>query len=134
MSYVSNPVLESMVSDTAVTDVVSDLSVSMVDAPSGYSVSWDTDPIDGVNEEAAGFSIAGGEDGQLFRYTITSDEGGTPVSASGTLSSDDHAITGVDVSGLEDGTLTVAVWVSDPISGLTGPDARATVEKDTSGG
>ncbi|MTI88654.1 MAG: hypothetical protein FH748_11875 [Balneolaceae bacterium] len=99
-------------------------------APSGYAVAWDTDPVNSANEGAAGFSISSGEDGADYAYSISSDGGGTNVTGSGTMSGTSQAVTGVDVSGLSDGTLTVSVTLTDS-DGNAGSAATDEVTKET---
>ncbi|MCR6653487.1 MAG: tandem-95 repeat protein [Cellvibrionaceae bacterium] len=81
--------------------------------PSGHSVSFGATHINNGNANAASFSFADAEVGASYSYTITSTGGGTPVVGSGTLSSADQAITGIDLSGLADGTLTLSVVLVD---------------------
>ncbi|MGP6086825.1 DUF7933 domain-containing protein [Antarctobacter jejuensis] len=98
-------------------------------APAGYSVSFDQDPVNIGNETAAGFTFAGAEVGAGYAYTITSDGGGTPVTGTGTIATAADAITGLDLSGLLDGTLTLTVALTD-VAGNTGADATDTATKD----
>ena len=76
--------------------------------PSGYDVSWLTDPIDSANETNAQFQLTGVTAGNTYDFTISSSGGGTDITGSGTVGSDPQTIT-EDVSGLPDGTLTVEV-------------------------
>ena len=99
-------------------------------APSGYSVSIDQSLIDTSNENALSFTISGGEVGVDFAYTIASDGGGTDVTDSGTIGDATTQITGIDVSGLGDGVLTVSVTLTDT-NGNAGNTIEATVNKDT---
>lgn len=111
--------------DTVYAEVLKD-----TEAPSGYTVAWVTDPIDGSNDEAAAFNIVGGEEGATYDYEITSSGGGTPVADSGTISGDPEEITGVDVTGLNDGTLTVSVTLTDA-AGNQGSAVTDDVTKST---
>ncbi|MEX0648238.1 MAG: invasin domain 3-containing protein [Balneolaceae bacterium] len=100
-------------------------------APAGYSVSWNTNPVNSDNQTAAGFTISGGEEDADFNYEITSSAGGTPVNGSGTITnSTAQTETGIDVSGLNDGTLTVSVTLSDE-AGNEGDATTGDVEKKT---
>ncbi len=99
-------------------------------APSGYSVSIDQSLIDPSNENALSFAISGGEVGANFAYTIASEGGGTDVTDSGTIATATDQITGIDVSGLGDGVLTVSVTLTDT-NGNIGNTVEATVKKDT---
>ena len=104
-------------------------SVADVTAPSGYAVSFTTDPIDGANETAAAFQITGAETGTTYDYTITSSGGGGSVTDSGTITTATQNITGIDVSGLPDGTLTLSLTLTDA-SANTGTPATDTVVKN----
>lgn len=82
-------------------------------APAGYSVSIDQNPINAANDEAVGFTFAGAEVGATYNYTFSSSGGGTNVTGSGTISTATDQITGIDVSGLGDGTITLSVVLTD---------------------
>src|SRR5690606_1530599 len=88
-----------------VTDTVA-LDTSL---PVDYTVSIDQDIIDSSNMSSIGFTISGGEVGDDFDYTFNSSGGGVPVTGNGTISSVPHTVSGVDLSGLGDGTVTLTV-------------------------
>lgn len=94
------------------------------EAPSGYSTSFLVAPIDD-----AGFEIGNAEVGASYSFTIGSSGGGTPVTGSGTVGSIQQQVTGLDLSGLGDGTLTLSVTLSDAL-GNTGAPVTATMVKD----
>ncbi|WP_136439672.1 Ig-like domain-containing protein [Pacificoceanicola onchidii] len=98
-------------------------------APSGYTVLFDQDPINLATAGAASFTFAGAEVGAMFNYTITSDAGGTPVSSSGTIASADQQVSAIDLTGLNDGTLTLSVTLTD-LAGNTGAAATDDATKD----
>lgn len=98
-------------------------------APTGYTVAFDQDPVNAANQAAMSVSFAGAEVGATFAYAITSDGGGTPVTGTGTIATGADAVTGLDLSGLADGTLTVTATLTDP-AGNTGADASDTATKD----
>lgn len=106
------------------------LTEKIGEAPTGYSVDIQIDPVTGDNEEAFAFNIDGGEIGATYNYSITSSGGGTAVTGSGTIENDPEEIENVDVSGLGDGTLTVSVYLTDA-TGNVGTPVTATAEKDT---
>ncbi|WP_170941089.1 beta strand repeat-containing protein, partial [Antarctobacter heliothermus] len=97
--------------------------------PAGYSVAFDQDPVNAANETAVSFTFAGAEVGTGYAYSIASDGGGAPVTGSGTIATAADQITGIDVSGLGDGTLTLTVALTDA-AGNTGVDATDTTTKD----
>ena len=111
---------------SAATDTVS----KDVVVPSGYSVSLDQDPVTAANETAVSFTFTGGQASADYAYTISSDNGGTDVTGSGTLSGASDTVSSIDVSGLNDGTLTLSVTLTDT-AGNTGSAATDTAEKDT---
>jgi hypothetical protein len=98
--------------------------------PAGYATSFLTSPVTAANSTAAGFELTGGEIGASYSYSIASSGGGTPVTGTGTVSADPQQITGLDLSGLGDGTLTLSITLTDTL-GNAGSPATATVTKDT---
>ena len=101
-------------------------------APSGYNVSIDQPAIDASNETALSFAFASAEVGATYNYSIDDANGATPaVTGSGTILSANQQIMGINVSGLDDGTLTLTVHLTDG-AGNQGANATDTVAKDTS--
>lgn len=98
--------------------------------PAGYSAAFLAGSVTLANSTAAGFELSDGEIGASYSFTISSSGGGTPVTGSGTITADPQQITGLDLSGLGDGTLTLSVTLSDSL-GNAGTAATATVPKDT---
>lgn len=96
------------------------------EAPSGYSVSFLSAPI-----TSAGFQIGNADVGAIYSFTITSSGGGSSVSGSGTVGSATQQVTGLDLSGLGDGTLTLTLILTDAL-GNAGAPATATMTKDAS--
>ncbi len=78
-----------------------------------YQPTFTTDPITESNETAAAFEIAKAPNGATYNYEITSSAGGGSVTGSGTISADPQAVSGIDVSNLPYGTLTVSVTITD---------------------
>ncbi|HNW26974.1 MAG TPA: choice-of-anchor D domain-containing protein [Spirochaetota bacterium] len=99
-------------------------------APSGYTVSVDQTAINSGNVSAFSFTFTGAEVGSTYNYTVSSSGGGTNATGSGTVTAADETISGINVSGPNDGTLTLSVTLTDT-GGNTGPAATDTVEKDT---
>ncbi|WP_341501776.1 tandem-95 repeat protein [Gallaecimonas sp. GXIMD4217] len=81
--------------------------------PSGYSVAIDQALIDADNETALSFVISGGISGDDYEYSIS--DGSASLSGSGTLTGSPHSVTGVDVSTLAEGTLTLSLVLSDAL-------------------
>lgn len=95
--------------------------------PEGYDFSWTTDPIDPDNETAAEVAVTGAEIDAAYIFTVSGT--GEDVVESGTVESVDFNITDMDVSGLEDGTLTGTLVLSNAAG--PGTPVVNTVEKDT---
>lgn len=98
------------------------------DAPTGYTVTIDQDPITAANAGNVSFTFGGGEIGATYDYEFTSDGGGTPVVGSGTLVTAIDQITGIDLSGLGAGTVTLTATLTDP-SGNEGAEVTDTSTK-----
>ncbi|GGW77136.1 hypothetical protein GCM10008086_00550 [Salegentibacter mishustinae] len=90
-----------------------DVTVNDVEAPTGYSVSIDQSEIDENNQTGVSFTFVGAEVGSTYNYTFSSDNGGTNVTGSGTITAATDQVTGIDLSGLEDGTITLSVTLTD---------------------
>lgn len=95
-------------------------SVGDVVAPAGYGVAFTTDPVYSGNVAAAAFDITSAEVGSTYNYTISSSGGPATVTGSGTIAGATESVTGVDVSTLADGTLTVSVTLTDTASNVGG--------------
>lgn len=117
---------------TTIADTTLVLSGTIGDTipPSGYAALFTTDPVNNGNQSAASFNITNAEVGTTYTYTITSSGGGTPVSGSGPVTSTTQSVTGLNLSGLADGTLTVSVTLTDAASNA-GSSTTDTVLKDT---
>ncbi|USD39152.1 Ig-like domain-containing protein [Ferrimonas sp. SCSIO 43195] len=101
-------------------------------APSGYSVNIDQAQINAANVGALSFTFSGGEATTHYQYSLSSSGGSAVVTGSGTLTGTGDQITGIDVSGLSDGTLTLSVTLTDAL-GNAGTAAVDTVAKDAVG-
>ncbi len=84
-----------------------------------YTAGFMTSPITNANASAVSLAIAKAPVGASFTYAITSSGGAGTVSGSGTISATPHTVSGVDVSALPSGTLSLSVTVST-IGGGTG--------------
>jgi hypothetical protein len=93
-----------------------------------YRAAWTTDPVTSANANAAAFQITKPPPGASFAWQITSDGGGT-LSGSGTIAASPHPVTGLDLSALADGTLTLTVTLTTPAG--TGAARTATVAKSS---
>ena len=109
--------------------VANDTATKLVAVPSGYSVTIDQDPINSVNDTNIGFTFSGAEIGADYNYIFSSDGGGTNVIGSGTVSTANEQITGVNLSGLGNGTITLSVILSN--TNGDGDVAEDTATKET---
>jgi hypothetical protein len=94
----------------------------------GYTVAFSSGLINNTNVTAGGLLLTGAPTGSSYNYSITSSGGGTPLSGSGTAGSSPFSISGLNLSGLNDGTLTVSLTTT--ANGYTAPAVSATVSKD----
>lgn len=106
-----------------------DTAAKLTNVPSGYSVVIDQDPIDSGNETAVSFTWTGAEVSATYNYSFASSGGGTDVTGSGTISTATDQITGIDLSGLSDGTITLTAYLTNG-SGQ-GANATDTATKNT---
>jgi len=116
---------------TTIADTTLPLSGSVADtvAPAGYAVAFTTSPVNIANVSAAAFQITSAEVGATYSYTISSSGGGTPVTGSGTIATATQNFTALNLSGLNDGTLTVSMTLTDA-SANAGGAATGTATKD----
>ncbi|WP_271766333.1 Calx-beta domain-containing protein [Aquimarina algiphila] len=101
------------------------------EAPNGYSVTIDQSPINtGTNDNAVSFTFAGAEVGATYNYSFSSSGGAGTVTNNGAIATATDQITGIDLSGLADGTITLSVTLND-MAGNTGTAATDTEIKNT---
>ncbi|WP_268036956.1 Ig-like domain-containing protein, partial [Algoriphagus sp. PAP.12] len=98
------------------------------EAPTGYGVVINQDPIIPSNASNVSFTFSGAEIGASYNYLFTSSAGGSTVSGSGTISSVNQTISTIDLSGMADGTITLSVDLTD-IYNNTGATVDDTAEK-----
>ncbi len=98
------------------------------ESPSGYSVEIDQDPISSTSASNTSFTFAAAEVGATYDYEFTSTGGGTAVNGTGTIVTATDQITGIDLSGLGDGTVTLTVVLTDG-SGNQGAEVDDQVQK-----
>ncbi len=91
-------------------------------APIGYSLSGLTSPITAENQANVGFNVVGAEPGTIYSYSIYSSGNGDTALMQGTDSviSSDFSITGLDLSGVEDGLIEVEFYLTDAASNVGG--------------
>ncbi|MCP3887453.1 MAG: hypothetical protein GY702_01075, partial [Desulfobulbaceae bacterium] len=109
---------------------VTDTVTKDATSPTGYSISFDQGTINNTNETALSFTFASAEVGAAYNYSIDDTNGGTNVvTSSGTISTATDQITGINVSSLDDDTLTLTVYLTDT-NGNQGGNVTDTVAKD----
>lgn len=101
-------------------------------APAGYYIDLDNDPLDSDTAADTGFYILDGEPFTTYSYTITSAGGGDPITGTGTTTSENYHVSGIDVSSLSDGLLTIVLTLTDD-AGNEGIETTTTVTLDRSG-
>ena len=111
---------------TAVTDTAS-LDQT---APSGQSVAFNDALIDATDAASTSFTFASAEVASSYSYTISSSNGGTAVTGSGTIATASDVVSNIDVSGLNDGTLTLSVVLTD-VAGNAATAVTHTTTLDT---
>ncbi len=111
--------------------VASDVGNADIITPSGYTVKIGQAYVSPANQAAISFTFAGAEVGTTYNYSFTDTaKVATPVTGTGTIATATDEITGIDLSSLKDGPITLAVTLTNA-EGNTGPQATAKVTKDT---
>ncbi|MCR9227354.1 MAG: gliding motility-associated C-terminal domain-containing protein [Flavobacteriaceae bacterium] len=108
--------------------VASDTSTKSLAVPSGYNVSIDQSVVNFANQSAVSFTLSNAEIGSTYNYTFSSDGGGANVTGSGSITTVNDQISGIDLSGLGDGSITLSVTLSN--GNGTGAVANDTADKD----
>jgi hypothetical protein len=102
-------------------------------APSGYSATLQQTWVTAANQTAVSFALSNAEPGILCGWSIddAGSPGGAPVIGSFTVVTGSDTVTGIDATGLDEGTLTLTVFLIDA-AGNQGGDAIDTTVKDLS--
>jgi hypothetical protein len=103
-------------------DIDGDGTVADLTAPTGYSVSVLTSPITTENQSNVGFEVAGAEQGTTYFYSIYSSGNGSTAVLEGTdtVTTSSFSISGLDLSGVEDGLIEVEFYLADAASNVGG--------------
>ena len=96
-------------------------------APSGYLVSIDQRAIDNSNQSALSFTVQGAEVGATYRYELGS--GSATLSGSGRVNSGIFSIGDIDVSGFQNGTISLSLSLQDA-PGNSGAYVTDSVDKN----
>jgi hypothetical protein len=86
--------------------------------PSGYTAVFDADTVTNINKTAMGFTLTYGQAGHTYNYTISSSGGGAPLTGSGSTTGAAQVISGINLTSLPDGKLTLSVTVTDSLGGV----------------
>ncbi|MEL6535642.1 MAG: gliding motility-associated C-terminal domain-containing protein, partial [Bacteroidota bacterium] len=101
-------------------------------APAGFTVSLSPNPIDGSTAPNVTLTIDNGSIDDAYVFSIASSGGGDPITGSGTMIAQSESITGLNLSNLEDGTITATVTLTD-LNGNVGETITGTAIKDSGG-
>jgi hypothetical protein len=96
--------------------------------PGPYEVAFDQAEVVEANQANVSFTYNAAEPGADYQWTISSSNGGTPVTGSGTIVTGIGQITGLNLSGLNDGTLTLSFTLTNAVN-ISSDPVTATVEK-----
>ncbi|MCP2043814.1 Ig-like domain-containing protein [Pontibacter sp. HSC-36F09] len=130
---VSIAVAENKVADAAANSNTASNLLSLTydgTAPAGYVVAWSAARVDVSNLEAIALLLSGAEPGTTYTYHITSGQESTGVSGTGEVTEESFDIANLDLEELQDGTLTVRLYLTDR-AGNKGGEVTAQVIKIT---
>lgn len=85
--------------------------------PSGYTAGFIDDTVTNVNKTNFGFNLNYNKANKTIHYSIASSGGGSPITGTATTTGAVQNITGMNVSALPDGKLTLSVYLTDAIGG-----------------
>ena len=97
--------------------------------PGGYEVEFETGQVDVTNADDVSFKVNGAEIGTTLYYSISASRG-TIVQGTATVVSGSFTVTGVDLSNLPDGELTLSFYLEDE-AGNKGEVASSQIVKVT---
>jgi hypothetical protein len=98
-------------------------------APAITSITPSQSYVNIANNNSVAAALAGAESGTTYALSVSSSGGGTAVTSSGTISSATQSFSGLNLSGLGDGTLTYSITLTDLAGNTT--TKTATETKDT---
>lgn len=97
-------------------------------APSGYTMSWGQTLVTYKTNTSVTINLAAAEKDAIYTLVITSSGGGTVKPPLGVVTAASHAIAGLKLDGLGDGTLTASLYLTDAV-GNQGATKTATILK-----
>jgi len=86
--------------------------------PSGYTVSFSDRTVTNANKANFGFSLNYNKSGKTYNYSISSSGGGAPITGTGSTTGVLQNFTGINLTSLPDGKLTLSVTINDSIGGV----------------
>jgi gliding motility-associated-like protein len=95
--------------------------------PTGYTMTAPS-TIDNTNVTNTGFTLTNAEVGGAYNYTYTN--GTSSVTGTGTITSANQTVTGINTSPVRDGSVTLTVTTTD-VAGNTGLPVTASITKQT---
>jgi cyclophilin family peptidyl-prolyl cis-trans isomerase len=104
-------------------------TITVGDAATVYSISADNGTIGTGNVSSFSFSFANAAVGATYNYTISSSGGSATLTGTGTITSATQKVSGIDLSSLPDGALTIKATLTDS-AGHTGVAATTTATLD----
>ncbi|WP_158267515.1 LamG-like jellyroll fold domain-containing protein [Adhaeribacter arboris] len=81
--------------------------------PAGYAAAFEQAQIDLTNQENSTLKVSNAEIGTTYFYTITSGNGGTPVTGTGLVEQAQFDITGLNLTELPNGPLILSFYLVD---------------------
>jgi gliding motility-associated-like protein/uncharacterized repeat protein (TIGR01451 family) len=100
--------------------------------PAGYTVVINQDLITTNNQTAVSFTFSGATIGTTFNYRFSSSDGGTDVTGTGTIAGAGQTISGINLTSLADGDITLSVTLTDNVGNI-GSAVTDTSTKITAG-
>ncbi|MGV3505337.1 MAG: Ig-like domain-containing protein [Adhaeribacter sp.] len=97
-------------------------------APGNYALAFNQARIDGLNQTNASLRVTGAEVGATYFYSISSSNGGTPVTGTALTTAAAFDLLNLDLSKLADGLLTASFYQQDN-TGNRGQTVEAKVTK-----
>ncbi|WP_432451965.1 Ig-like domain-containing protein [Agarivorans sp. QJM3NY_29] len=98
--------------------------------PSGHSVALNQTSYNATQASSLSFQFASGEIGANYSYSLTSTGGGSAITGTGTLATAVDTVSSLNVTGLNNGTLTLSVVVTDAAgNAATAVTDTATLDK-----
>lgn len=96
--------------------------------PSGYAITAGSSKFNATTGASASFTLTNAEVGSTYNYAITSSNGGTTVTGSGKVTSATQAVSGINLSSLNDGTLTFSVTLTNGVGTGTAATTTSTLD------